>query len=97
MIQDAWLLFTRKKLYNATAIFESKTPLLLLWRRQESFGKVQACREISSDVKMSPCEKRGCNRQLLSGFLRTNGSMKADASHNFVPFSLLVLQLMAKV
>ena len=51
MIQNAWLLFTRKMLDNATAIFESKTPLLLLWRRQESFGKVQACREISSDVK----------------------------------------------
>ena len=58
MIQSAWLLFTRKILDNATAIFESKTPLLLLWRRQESFGKVQACREISSDPKMSPLHRK---------------------------------------
>ena len=58
MIQSAWLLFTRKMLDNATAIFESKTPLLLLWRRQESFGKVQACREISSDPKMSPWHRK---------------------------------------
>ena len=43
---------------NATAIFEIKTPLLLLWRRQESLGKVQACREISSDVKMSPWHRK---------------------------------------
>ena len=51
---------------------------LLLWRRRESFGKVQACREISSDVKMSPWNRKDrmqdYKRRLFSAC-----SMKAGA------------------
>ena len=45
---------------NATVLFGSKAPLLLLWLQHESPRKVQA-REIST-VKMSSVDKGGCKK-----------------------------------
>ena len=48
--------YEKKSSDNATVLFGSKGPLLLLWSRHESLRKVQA-REIST-VKMSSVEKQ---------------------------------------
>ena len=68
------LCLREKWLDNATVLFGSKAPLLLLWPRHESHSKVQA-REIST-LKMSSDEKGGCKKCKFYCLILVPGLMK---------------------
>ena len=76
VVQDIFRLCLRaKRLDNATVLFGSKAPpLLLLWPRHESRRKVQA-REIST-LEMSSDEKGGCKKCKFYCFILVPGLMK---------------------
>ena len=68
------LCLREKRLDNATVLFGSKAPLLLLWPRHESRRKVQP-REIST-LEMSSDEKGGCKKCKFYCLILVPGLMK---------------------